>query len=134
NVRLRRLNADVAKAYPPQGDTHQWWDRLKSAMGTVSSDFVSQTLYQLQTAARLPNAGISEIGVNSALSIIEAAKADNEVEAACANRGRRAAYHCRVDATLSADVAVAAATIMTSQRLPTEHHFGNRHGIRLDCQ
>ena len=51
-------------------------------MGTASSDFVSQTLYQLQAAARLPMGGISEIGVNSALSIIEAAKPDNEMEAA----------------------------------------------------
>ena len=48
--------------------------RLKAAMGTASSDFVSQTLYQLQAAARLPMGGISEVGVNSALSIIEAAK------------------------------------------------------------
>ncbi len=81
-VRLRRLNANVEKPYPPIGDTKEWWSRLKAAMGTVSSDFVSQTLFQLQTAARLPNGGISEIGVNSALSIIEAAKADNEMEAA----------------------------------------------------
>jgi hypothetical protein len=43
-------------------------------MGTASSDFVSQTLYQLQAVARLPMGGISEVGVNSALSIIEAAK------------------------------------------------------------
>ena len=42
---------------------------LKAAMGTASSDFVSQTLFQLQTAARLPNGGISEIAVNAALSM-----------------------------------------------------------------
>jgi hypothetical protein len=40
------------------------------------------TLYQLQTAARLPSGGISEIAVNAALSMIETAKPRDEVEAA----------------------------------------------------
>lgn len=81
-VGLRRVNASLATSYPPKGDGQEWWDRLKAAMGTTSSDFVSQTLYQLQAAARLPMGGISEVGVNSALSIIEAAKPGNEMEAA----------------------------------------------------
>jgi hypothetical protein len=81
-VGLRRVNASLATPYPPKGDGKEWWDRLKTAVGTSSSDFVTQTLYQLQAAARLPNGGISEVGVNSALSIIEAAKPDNEMEAA----------------------------------------------------
>jgi len=81
-VGLRRLNANVEKPYPPAGDAKEWWDRLKAAMGTASSDFVSQTLYQLQTAARLPCDGISAIAVNAALSMIESAKPRDEVEAA----------------------------------------------------
>ena len=48
-VGLRRLNANVEKPYPPAGDTKEWWTRLKTAMGTASSDFVNQTLFQLQT-------------------------------------------------------------------------------------
>jgi hypothetical protein len=81
-VGLRRLNANVERPYPPAGDANEWWARLKAAMGTASSDFVSQTLYQLQTAARLPCGGISEIAVNAALSMIEGAKPKDEVEAA----------------------------------------------------
>ena len=49
-------------------------------MGTVSSDFVNATLIQLQAAARLPNSGVSEIAVNSALSLIENAKPRDEIE------------------------------------------------------
>jgi hypothetical protein len=26
--------------YPPEGEAMQWWDRLKVAMGTASSEFV----------------------------------------------------------------------------------------------
>jgi hypothetical protein len=81
-VKLRRINANVEKAYPPAGDSQEWWSRLKAAMGTVSSDFVNQTLFQLQTAARLPSGGISETAVNAALSMIETAKPRDEVEAA----------------------------------------------------
>jgi hypothetical protein len=51
-------------------------------MGTASSDFVSQTLFQLQSAARLPCGGMSEIAVNTALSMIESAKPTDEMEAA----------------------------------------------------
>ncbi len=81
-VSLRRINANVEQVYPPTGDSMEWWTRLKAAMGTASSDFVSQTLFQLQTAARLPNGGVSEIAVNAALSMIESAKPNDEVEAA----------------------------------------------------
>jgi hypothetical protein len=65
--------------YPPVGDAKQWWERLKAAMGTASSEFVDATFFQLQSAARLPNAGISEIAVNAALSMIETAKPDGEI-------------------------------------------------------
>jgi hypothetical protein len=79
---LRRINANVEKPYPPVEDAKEWWARLKAALGTPSSDFVSQTLFQLQSAARLPCGGISEIAVNAALSMIESAKPKDEVEAA----------------------------------------------------
>jgi len=81
-VRLRRINADLAKPYPPAGDGDQWWTRLKAALGTSSSDFVNATLFQLQGAARLPNSGISEIAMNAALSFVENAKPQTELEAA----------------------------------------------------
>lgn len=81
-VKLRRINANIEKPYPPAEDAKVWWARLKAALGTASSDFVSQTLFQLQTAARLPCGGISEIAVNAALSLVESAKPKDEVEAA----------------------------------------------------
>lgn len=81
-VRLRRINADLSKPYPPSGDGGQWWARLKAALGTSSSDFVNATLFQLQSAARLPNSGISEIAMNAALSFVENANPQTEVEAA----------------------------------------------------
>lgn len=81
-VRLRCINADLAKPYPPSGDGTGWWARLKAALGTSSSDFVNATLFQLQSAARLPNSGLSEIAMNAALSFIESAKPQTEIEAA----------------------------------------------------
>lgn len=54
------------------------WNRLKTAIGTASSDFVSQTLFRPQTAAMLPSGGTSEVAVNAALSMIEAAKPKDE--------------------------------------------------------
>jgi hypothetical protein len=81
-VRLQRINASYSRTYPPLGEAKAWWNRLKAAMGTTSSEFVSATLFQLQTAARLPNGGISEIAVNAALSMIESAQPKDEIEAA----------------------------------------------------
>jgi hypothetical protein len=83
-VRLHRVHADLAKAYPPDGNDKAWWGRLKGALGTTSSSFVDASLYQLQAAARLPGGGISEIAVNAALAMIEAAQPKDEVEAALA--------------------------------------------------
>jgi hypothetical protein len=61
-----------------------WWDRLKKALGTASSDFVSASLVQLKAAAQFPGSGISEIGINAALAQIEALAPKDEVEAALA--------------------------------------------------
>jgi hypothetical protein len=83
-VKLRRVNASVAKTYPPDGNSTAWWDRLKSALGTTSSDFVNASLFHLQRAAQLPCGGMSEIGVNAALAMIEAAAPKDEIEGALA--------------------------------------------------
>lgn len=83
-VKLRRLNANLSRPYPPDGAGADWWRRLKTALGTESSAFVNASLRQLQSAAQLPFGGISEVGVNAALAMIEAAAPRNEVEAALA--------------------------------------------------
>ena len=83
-VKLRRVNANLEKTYPPDGDSKAWWRRLKKALGTTSSDFVNASLLQLQAAAQLPSGGISETATNAALALIEAAAPRNEVEGALA--------------------------------------------------
>jgi hypothetical protein len=81
-VRLKRLNCNQAQAYPPDGQSKQWWQRLKDALGTPSSAFVNASLIQLISVARLPGGGISEIAVNAALAFIESAKPREEFECA----------------------------------------------------
>jgi hypothetical protein len=83
-VKLQRVHADLAKAYPPDGNGKTWWARLKSALGTTSSAFVDASLHQLQAAARVPGGGISELAVNAALAMIGAAQPKDEIEAALA--------------------------------------------------
>ena len=81
-VKLKRTSSNSATPYPPEGMSREWWERLKAALGTCSSDFVLASLHQLVRAARLPGTGTSEIGVNAALAFIEGARPRNEVEAA----------------------------------------------------
>ena len=81
-VRLQRIDCNLSKSHPPEGHHQDWWRRLKATMGTTSSDFVNATLLQLQAAAKLPNGGVSETAVNSALALIEAGKPQDEVEGA----------------------------------------------------
>jgi hypothetical protein len=83
-VRSHRLTAESAKLYPPNGQEKVWWDRLKKALGTGSSDFVNASLHQLQAAAQFPGSGICETGINAALAFIEGFAPRNEVEAALA--------------------------------------------------
>ena len=73
-VRLKRINCDYARPYPPEGQACEWWQRLKHALGTASSAFVDASLQQLIAAARLPFSGISETAVNASLAFIEGAK------------------------------------------------------------
>ena len=70
-VRLRRINSEHARPYPPDGQAREWWQRLKNAFGTTSSAFVDASLQQLIAAARLPNSGISETALNASLAFIE---------------------------------------------------------------
>jgi hypothetical protein len=81
-VRLKRVNCNQAIPYPPDGQTREWWQRLKNVFGTPSSAFVVASLNQLIAAARLPGSGISEIAVNASLAFIEGAKPQGEVECA----------------------------------------------------
>ncbi|WOH47553.1 hypothetical protein [Bradyrhizobium sp. sBnM-33] len=81
-VKLERINCDVARSLPPDGDEQVWLDRLQAALGTASIEFVHATLYQLQAAARLPNSGLSEIAVNAALALIEGERPRGETECA----------------------------------------------------
>ena len=81
-VKLERINADISRSLPPDGDRQVWLDRLKAAFGTASIEFVDATLYQLQAAARLPNSGVSEIAVNAALAMIESEQPRGETECA----------------------------------------------------
>jgi hypothetical protein len=73
-VRLRRINCDYARPNPPDGQTREWWQRLKNALGTSSNHFVDASLQQLIAAARLPFSGLSETAVNASLAFIGGAK------------------------------------------------------------
>jgi hypothetical protein len=83
-VRSRNITSESAKLYPPDGQEKIWWDRLKKALATNSSDFVNASLRQLQAAAQFPGTGISETGINAALAFIEGFAPKNEVDAALA--------------------------------------------------
>jgi hypothetical protein len=96
---LRRINSEHARPYPPDGQSGEWWQRLKNAFGTTSSAFVDASLQQLIAAARLPNSGISETAVNASLAFIEGAKPQDEVE--CALVMQMACTHTAAMAVLS---------------------------------
>jgi hypothetical protein len=85
-VRVKVWGADgkLAKVHPPDGEAENWWRRLNKALGTASSDFVNASLFQIQSACRSPLGGISELSMNAALAMIEAAAPKDEIEAALA--------------------------------------------------
>lgn len=97
-VKLERINCDVSRSLPPDGNREVWLERLKGALGTASIEFVDATLFQLQAAARLPNGGVSEIAVNSALAMIESERPRTETE--CAIVIQMACLHCATMAVL----------------------------------
>src|SRR5579863_2928899 len=83
-VKVFRADGKVEQVHPPDGESANWWKRLNAALGTVSSDFVNASLFQIQSASRSPWGGISELSMNAALAMIEAAAPKDEVEAALA--------------------------------------------------
>ena len=83
-VKVFRADGKLAPLHPPDGEGSNWWRRLKEALGTASSDFVNASLFQIQSACRSPWGGISELAMNAALAIIEAAAPKDEVEGALA--------------------------------------------------
>ena len=105
-VKVWRADGKLAKVHPPDGEAENWWRRLNKALGTTSSDFVNVSLFQIQAAARSPLGGISELSMNAALAMIEAAKPKDEIEAALAVQ--MAATHTAAMAVLAKlDVAFA---------------------------
>ena len=83
-VKVFRTDGKIARVYPPDGDGRDWWLRLNKALGTTSSDFVNASLFQIQSACRSPWGGISELAMNAALAMIEAAAPKDEIEGALA--------------------------------------------------
>jgi hypothetical protein len=85
-VRVKVFGADgkIVKVHPPDGEHKGWWLRLNKALGTTSSDFVNASLFQIQSACRSPWGGISQLAMNAALAMIEAAAPKDEIEAALA--------------------------------------------------
>ena len=97
-VKLERINCDVSKSLPPDGEHQVWFDRLTAACGSSSPDFIHSTLFQLQAAARLPNSGLSETALNAALAMIESEQPRGETE--CAIVVQMAAVHAATMAVL----------------------------------
>ena len=83
-VRVFRADGKLAKVHPPDGEGENWWRRLNEVLGTTSSDFVNASLFQIQSASRSPWGGISELSMNAALAMIEAAAPKDEIEGALA--------------------------------------------------
>ena len=83
-VKVWRADGKLAKVHPPAGEEENWWRRLNKALGTTSSDFVNASLFQIQSASRSPWGGISELAMNAALAMIEAAAPKDEIEGALA--------------------------------------------------
>jgi hypothetical protein len=83
-VKVWDAKGRLANIQPPDGEHAAWWQRLQQALGTTSSDFVNSSLVQIQAAARSPFGGVSEIAVNAALAMIEAAAPRDEIEGALA--------------------------------------------------
>jgi hypothetical protein len=79
-----RQQVTIREHFRRRNATGQGNCRRTRGLGTRSSDFVNASLLQLQAAARLPCGGISEMALNAALAMIEAAAPKDEMEAALA--------------------------------------------------
>jgi hypothetical protein len=82
SVKVFKADGKIAKMHPSAGEGANWWRRLNKALGTTSSDFVNASLFQIQAACRSPWGGISELAMNAALAMIEAAAPKDEIEGA----------------------------------------------------
>jgi hypothetical protein len=82
-------------------------------LGTTSSDFVNTSLFQIQSACRSPWGRISELAMNAALAMVEAAAPKDEIEGAhavqmaCTHTAAMAVL-ARLDAALGSEQRVAA--------------------------
>jgi hypothetical protein len=137
-VKLQRVNCDHAIPYPPDGQTREWWQRLKNAFGTASRAFVGASLQQLIAAARLPNSGFCEIAVNATLAFIEGAKPRDEVESAlviqmaCTHSAAMAVLN-RLGGGHGTDRGVAAMALPIAARLNGGSQIARvEHGRRAD--
>jgi hypothetical protein len=83
-VKLKAIQAEVATFGSPCPQDEVWRRRLRAAFGSVSDDFLETSLRHLQSAARMPGAGPSELAINGALAMVVAAGPLNEIEAALA--------------------------------------------------
>lgn len=137
-VKLERVHAGLSKASPFEEPLAAWQNRLRTALGTSSDEFVDATIIQLQTAARLPNGGISEMALNSAIAIVASAEPRNEVEAALA--AQMAATHAAAMAVLGrlggahggdrhvSAAATAASRLLRSFSMQVETYRRLKHG------
>jgi hypothetical protein len=112
-VKVFRADGKIARVHPPDGEHANWWGRLNKALGTTSSDFVNASLFQIQSACRSPLGGISELAMNAALAMIEAAAPKDEIEGALAiqmacTHAAAMAVLANVDARLGTERRVAA--------------------------
>ena len=114
-VTLLRADAYAEQTAPPDGESKDWWSRLNRALGTVSTDFARASLLQLQCAARSPFGTISEIHINAALAMIEAAAPRDELEGALAVQ--LACTHMAAMAIFSASLIVDSERIDELRRL-----------------
>ena len=83
-VKLKAIQAEVATFGSHGPEDEAWRRQLREAFGSISDDFLEISLRHLQSAARMPGAGPSELAINGALAMVAAAAPQNEIEAALA--------------------------------------------------
>ncbi len=84
-VRIGRGNKnDADKIGPPHNDYAGWVARLESAFGTKGTAFAVSQLNAIMNSCRTSDGGIEEVRVNAMLTMVEAAKPADELQAALA--------------------------------------------------
>ena len=128
------------RRYSPDGEGASWWRRLNKPLDTTSSEFVNASLFQMQFACRSPWGGISELAMNAALAVIEAAAPKDEVEGAldvqmvCTHIAAMAVL-AKLDAAFATQLRVAfgstAARLMRAYAIQVEVLRPLRHSARI---